>query len=70
MGAVVEPGSPEYELGSRWMGLSIAGYGIHGTKDDSSIGNHITKGCVRMRNTDIEELYAVVPRGTEVIIIE
>ncbi|MGB2706063.1 MAG: L,D-transpeptidase family protein, partial [Candidatus Omnitrophota bacterium] len=58
VGAIVEPGAPEYELGSRWMGLSAAGYGIHGTNDDSSIGKHITKGCVRMRNKDIEELYA------------
>lgn len=70
VGAIVEPGAPEYELGSRWMGLSAAGYGIHGTSDESSIGRHITKGCVRMRNKDAEELYAIVPSGTEVTIIE
>ena len=70
VGAVVEPNSPEYELGSRWMGLSVEGYGIHGTNDVSSIGKHITKGCVRMVNEDVEELYAIVPSGTEVTIIE
>ena len=70
VGAVVQPGAPEYELGSRWMGISAEGYGIHGTRDESSIGKHITKGCVRMRNKDIEELYAIVPGGTEVTIIE
>jgi len=70
VGAIVEPSSPEYELGSRWMGLSIADYGIHGTRDESSIGKHITNGCVRMRNADVEELYAIVPSGTEVTIIE
>lgn len=70
VGAVVEPDSPEYELGSRWMGLSADGYGIHGTNDAGSIGGYITKGCVRMRNEDIEELYAIVPPGTEVTITE
>lgn len=68
--AVVKPDSPEYELGSRWIGLSVSGYGIHGTKDASSIGKHITKGCVRMRNEEVEELYAIVPAGTEVVIVE
>ena len=68
VGAVVEPNSPEYELGSRWMGLSVPGYGIHGTNDPSNIGKYITKGCVRMRNGDVEELYAIVPSGTDVVI--
>jgi len=70
VGAIVEPDSSEYELGSRWMGLSVSGYGIHGTKDPSSIGRHITKGCVRMRNEEVEELYAVLPAGAKVVIVE
>lgn len=70
VGAIVEPNSPDYELGSRWMGLSIAGYGIHGTNDPASIGKHITKGCVRMKNEEVEELYAIVPSGTEVRIVD
>ena len=70
VGAIVNPDSSEYELGSRWMGLSIEGYGIHGTKDPATIGKHITKGCVRMKNEDVEELYAVIPSGTKVTIVE
>ena len=70
VGAIVEPDSAEYELGSRWMGISLEGYGIHGTNDDSTIGKHITKGCVRMRNEDVIELFAIVPTGTEVVIVE
>jgi len=70
VGAVVSPESKEYELGSRWMGLSVAGYGIHGTNDSSTIGKHITKGCVRMKNEDVEELYAIVPSGTKVLIVD
>jgi len=70
VGAVVSPDNPDYELGSRWMGLSEPEYGIHGTKDPATIGQHITNGCVRMRNAEVEELYAIVPSGTEVTIVE
>jgi lipoprotein-anchoring transpeptidase ErfK/SrfK len=68
--AVVQPGSPENILGSRWIGLDIAGYGIHGTTDEATIGQNITAGCVRMKNSDVEELYSIVPTGTEVTIID
>jgi len=70
IGAVVSPTSAEYELGTRWMGLSADGYGIHGTNDPGSIGKHITKGCVRMINKEVEELYSILPSGTEVEIVE
>lgn len=70
VGAVVPPESPENILGSRWLGISEPGYGIHGTKDPSSIGEQVTQGCVRMRNEEVEELYAIVPIGTEVTIID
>jgi len=68
-GAIVGPGSPENILGSRWLGISSAGYGIHGTTDPEGIGKHITAGCVRMLNNDVEELYAVLPVGVEVTIV-
>ncbi|MEA3489983.1 MAG: L,D-transpeptidase family protein [Candidatus Omnitrophota bacterium] len=68
--AVISPDSEEYELGERWMGLSVRGYGIHGTVDESTIGNQITQGCVRMRNSDVIELYDIVPAGTEVEVVD
>ena len=67
--AVVPPDSPKNILGSRWMGISEPGYGIHGTRDPDSIGQAVTAGCVRMLNEDVEELYAIVPIGTEIAII-
>ena len=70
IGAVVPPDSTEYELGTHWMGLSVEGYGIHGTRDPRTIGNQITKGCVRMLNKDVEELYSIVPSGTKVVIVD
>lgn len=66
------PGNPENILGSRWMGFKepYREYGIHGTTEPKSIGKHITNGCIRMLNQDVEELYAILPLGTEVTIIE
>ena len=69
-GAIVPSGSPENILGSRWMGFSIDGYGIHGTTEPETIGSNITAGCVRMLNEDAEELYSIVPVGTEVTIVD
>ena len=67
-GRVVEPG-PTNPVGSRWMGLSTKGYGIHGTNDPKSIGKAASHGCIRMGRTDLEEFYALVAVGDEVQIV-
>lgn len=69
-GAVVPAGSPGNVLGSRWLGFDLAGYGIHGTTDPQSLGKQVTQGCVRLANSEVEELYAIVPEGTEVTIVD
>lgn len=69
-GAVVSADSPENILGTRWLGFDIAGYGIHGTTDPKNLGKQVTQGCVRMSNSDVEELYAIVVQGTEVTIVD
>ncbi len=69
-GAVVPPGSPQNILGSRWLGLNLANYGIHGTTDPESLGKQATQGCVRLSNSDVEELYTIVPAGSEVTIVD
>ncbi|MFH1878536.1 MAG: L,D-transpeptidase family protein [Candidatus Omnitrophota bacterium] len=68
-GKIITADSEEYELGERWMPISVKGYGIHGTNDESSIGKQSTAGCVRMYNADVIELCDLVPRGTEVVIV-
>ena len=55
-------------FGSRWMGLSIPHYGIHGTNNPSSIGQAVSKGCIRMHNRDVDNLFQFVEIGTPVII--
>lgn len=69
-GGVIQSGDPKNVLGSRWLGISKPSYGIHGTIEPESIGRSVTEGCVRMRNSDVEELYAIVPEGTEVVIVD
>jgi len=67
---MIPPGDPENILGTRWMGLDKESYGIHGTTDPKSLGLQATAGCVRMRNSEVEQLYSIVPVGTEVTIID
>ncbi|MDP2927282.1 MAG: L,D-transpeptidase family protein [Candidatus Omnitrophota bacterium] len=69
-GAVVPPQSAQNVLGTRWMGFDLAGYGIHGTIEPKELGKQATQGCVRLGNADVEELYSIIPVGTEVTIIE
>lgn len=64
-GRVVPPG-PSNPLGTRWLGLSKAGYGIHGTNAPLSIGLAASHGCIRMRNQDVEELFELVSVGATV----
>lgn len=60
------PPGPDNPVGSRWMGLSWPGYGIHGTNNPASIGKAVSLGCIRMRDEDARELYDIVPVGTQV----
>jgi lipoprotein-anchoring transpeptidase ErfK/SrfK len=69
-GIVVPPESPQNVLGTRWLGFDLPGYGIHGTIEPETIGQQVTAGCVRMRNEEVEELYNIIPRGTDVVIVD
>jgi lipoprotein-anchoring transpeptidase ErfK/SrfK len=69
-GGLVPAGSPENILGTRWLGINKEGYGIHGTTEPKSLGKQVTAGCVRMSNTDVEELFSIVGKDTEVIVVD
>jgi len=60
------PPGKDNPLGTRWMGLSMKGYGIHGTNVQSSVGKAASHGCFRMRKEDVEELYTLVQVGDDV----
>jgi lipoprotein-anchoring transpeptidase ErfK/SrfK len=65
--APVPPG-PNNPLGTRWMGISAPGVGIHGTPNPTSIGYSASHGCIRMRIPEAEQLFRVVRVGTPVLI--
>ena len=67
-GKTVLPG-PGNPVGTRWMGLSKPGYGIHGTNEPKSIGKSASHGCIRMAKADLEELYALVGVGDTVRLV-
>jgi lipoprotein-anchoring transpeptidase ErfK/SrfK len=63
------PPGPNNPLGTRWMGLSAPGVGIHGTDEPSSIGWNASHGCIRMQVPDAEWLFGHVKIGTTVFIV-
>ena len=62
------PAGKDNPLGTRWMGLSLKGYGIHGTNVQSSVGKAVSHGCFRMRKHDVEELYGLMQVGDKVTV--
>lgn len=64
-GRIIPPG-PSNPLGTRWLGLNVTGFGIHGTDDAESIGYARSHGCIRMRNRDVERLFARLQPGDSV----
>jgi lipoprotein-anchoring transpeptidase ErfK/SrfK len=63
------PPGPDNPLGTRWMGLSVPGVGIHGTDEPASIGYSQSHGCIRMLVPDAEWLFEHVAIGTPVFIV-
>jgi lipoprotein-anchoring transpeptidase ErfK/SrfK len=68
-GAKPVPPGPGNPLGTRWMGLSAPGVGIHGTSEPWSIGHSESHGCIRMQIPSAEWLFNRVRIGTPVFII-
>jgi lipoprotein-anchoring transpeptidase ErfK/SrfK len=60
---VVIPAGKGNPVGTRWLGLSQKGYGIHGTNAPKSIGRAASHGCIRLRNRDMENLFGMLHVG-------
>lgn len=61
-GSVI-PAGKDNPVGTRWLGLSQKGYGIHGTNVPRSIGRAASHGCIRLRNRDMERLFSMLRIG-------
>jgi lipoprotein-anchoring transpeptidase ErfK/SrfK len=64
-GVVIPPGK-DNPIGTRWVGLSEKGFGIHGTNAPKSIGHAASHGCIRLRNRDMERLFTMLRVGDTV----
>lgn len=61
-GSVIASGKNN-PIGTRWVGLSEKGYGIHGTNAPRSVGHAASHGCIRLRNRDMERLFSMLRVG-------
>lgn len=61
-GSVI-PAGKDNPVGTRWLGLSQKGYGIHGTNVPRSIGRAASHGCIRLKNRDMERLFRMLRIG-------
>jgi lipoprotein-anchoring transpeptidase ErfK/SrfK len=56
-------------LGARAMYLGNTVYRIHGTNSPSTIGKHVSSGCIRLLNEDVIDLYNRVNVGARIIVL-
>jgi L,D-transpeptidase ErfK/SrfK len=68
-GATTIPPGPKNPLGKYWLGLSLSGYGIHGTNSPWGIGRRVSHGCIRLYPEHIALLFENVSVNTPVEII-
>lgn len=66
---VIPPG-PNNPVGAAWIGLSLHGYGMHGTPVPEHIGRAESRGCFRLANWNAVKLLDMVEIGTPVVIEE
>ena len=66
---MVVPAGPRNPVGSRWIGLSLPGYGIHGTPRPNTVGRPESRGCFRLTNWNAEKLFELIRPGTPVAIV-
>jgi lipoprotein-anchoring transpeptidase ErfK/SrfK len=64
----VPGGHPMNPMGVRALYLGSSAYRIHGTDAPWTIGQPVSKGCIRMYNKDVVDLYNRVRIGSKVIV--
>lgn len=78
-GRVYDATDPDYPLGKRWVGLKgvagdalgRTGFALHGTNEPQSIGQRSSRGCIRLADEDILEVYdLMVPNKSQVQIVD
>jgi lipoprotein-anchoring transpeptidase ErfK/SrfK len=67
---MIPGGSPHNPMGVAAMTVAGTDYAIHGTNEPGKIGHFVSHGCIRMYNEDVMELFAHVPLGTPVVVMQ
>jgi lipoprotein-anchoring transpeptidase ErfK/SrfK len=62
-------GGPNNPLGARAMYLGSTLYRIHGSNEPWTIGHNVSSGCIRLRNSDVIDLYEHVKVGAKVVVM-
>ncbi len=66
-GKIFSGSDPKNPLGTHWIDLGDS-YGVHGTIEPDSIGKAESRGCIRLLNADVSEVYDLLESGAEVVI--
>ncbi len=64
-GGVIKADDPANPLGERWLDIGNS-FGIHGTNEPDSVGQDRSRGCIRLTNEDVAEVYDFLVIGSEV----
>jgi len=65
---LVIPAGPNNPVGMAWIGLSLQGYGMHGTPMPEKIGRAESHGCFRLANWNAVKLLGMVYPGVPVVV--
>lgn len=70
--SIISKGKWGEGFGGSWMGFDVpwGKFGIHGNKNIGTVGWASSHGCIRMKNEEAAELYAMIPIGTKVTIVD
>lgn len=71
----IKGGAEDNPLGTRWIGFDALDtdgrtYGIHGNNNPDTVGKYVSRGCVRMYEEEVQQLFDRVPIGTKVLIVK
>jgi lipoprotein-anchoring transpeptidase ErfK/SrfK len=77
-GKIYPPGAKDSPIGYYWLRLKgltgqtvgRTGFGIHGTNEPESIGKKMSKGCIRMNNADVAEVYEMLWPGVSKVTVK
>lgn len=66
-GSVIDSGDPQNPLGEHWIDLGQH-IGIHGTNDEQTVGRAESRGCIRLSNRDVVDVFDILSVGSTIVV--